>query len=211
MQPSKVIQIAWKGLTKNKLRSLLTMLGVIIGVAAVIIMIAISAGTEATIEEQITSLGSNLIFVSQSFQRMGFGPGQRAEESGGLGIKGHLPERDGVFIGLLMAEMMAARKMKLSELVEEVMKEFGWHYFNRYDAHLTEKEKIRIMKAYKKGVKQLAGFPVLRVETTDGFKLFVENGWVLVRASGTEPLIRFYAEAETPEKVEALLSAARAI
>ncbi|MCU0411211.1 MAG: phosphoglucomutase/phosphomannomutase family protein [Bacteroidetes bacterium] len=134
-----------------------------------------------------------------------------AEESGGLGIKGHLPERDGVFIGLLMAEMMAARKMKLSELVEEVMKEFGWHYFNRYDAHLTEKEKIRIMKAYKKGVKQLAGFPVLRVETTDGFKLFVENGWVLVRASGTEPLIRFYAEAETPEKVEALLSAARAI
>jgi putative ABC transport system permease protein len=84
MQPSKVIQIAWKGLTKNKLRSLLTMLGVIIGVAAVIIMIAISAGTEKAIEEQITSLGSNLIFVSQSFQRMGFGPGQRAEESGGL-------------------------------------------------------------------------------------------------------------------------------
>ncbi len=84
MQPSKVIQIAWKGLTKNKLRSLLTMLGVIIGVAAVIIMIAISAGTEAAIEEQITSLGSNLIFVSQSFQRMGFGPGQRAEEGGGL-------------------------------------------------------------------------------------------------------------------------------
>jgi len=75
MKPSKVIRIAWKGLAKNKLRSLLTMLGVIIGVAAVIIMIAISAGAEATIEEQITSLGSNLVFVQTSFSRGGFGPG----------------------------------------------------------------------------------------------------------------------------------------
>jgi putative ABC transport system permease protein len=75
MKASKVIQIAWKGLAKNKLRSLLTMLGVIIGVAAVIIMIAISSGVEATIEEQITSLGSNLIFVQSSMSRGGFGPG----------------------------------------------------------------------------------------------------------------------------------------
>ena len=86
MHPSKVIQIAWKGLAKNKLRSLLTMLGVIIGVAAVIIMVSISAGTEKTIEEQITSLGSNLIFISQNFTRMGFGggPGERGGETGGL-------------------------------------------------------------------------------------------------------------------------------
>lgn len=71
MKASKVITIAWKGLVKNKLRSLLTMLGVIIGVAAVIIMIAISAGAEATIEEEITSLGSNLIFVQANFSRGG--------------------------------------------------------------------------------------------------------------------------------------------
>ncbi|MCJ7701393.1 MAG: ABC transporter permease [Anaerolineales bacterium] len=75
MKPSKVIEIAWKGLAKNKLRSLLTMLGVIIGVAAVIIMIAISAGAEAAIEEEITSLGSNLIFVQSSFSRGGLGGG----------------------------------------------------------------------------------------------------------------------------------------
>ena len=75
MKPNKVIQIAWKGLTKNKLRSLLTMLGVIIGVSAVIIMIAISAGAEAAIEEEITSLGSNLVFVQASMSRGGFGPG----------------------------------------------------------------------------------------------------------------------------------------
>ena len=73
MRASKVFQIASKGLTKNKLRSLLTMLGVIIGVAAVIIMISISSGTEAAIEEQITGLGTNLVFVQSSFSRGGFG------------------------------------------------------------------------------------------------------------------------------------------
>ncbi|HEX9828738.1 MAG TPA: phosphoglucomutase/phosphomannomutase family protein [Bacteroidota bacterium] len=133
------------------------------------------------------------------------------EESGGLGVKGHLPERDGIYIGLLLCEMMATRKKKLSELVAEVMNEFGWHHFNRIDAHLTEKEKQRILSVYKKGVKQLRNYPVQRMETTDGIKLFVENGWVLVRASGTEPLIRFYAEAESVEKVDALLKAATSV
>ena len=75
MRANKVIQIASKGLTKNKLRSLLTMLGVIIGVSAVIIMISISSGTEAAIEEQITGLGTNLVFVQSSFTRGGFGSG----------------------------------------------------------------------------------------------------------------------------------------
>jgi len=82
MRPSKVIQIAWKGLTRNKLRSLLTMLGVIIGVGAVIVMISISAGTEKAIEEQITGLGSNLIFVQANFKRGGFAANARS--SGGL-------------------------------------------------------------------------------------------------------------------------------
>ena len=132
-----------------------------------------------------------------------------AEESGGLGVKGHLPERDGTYVGLLLCEIMATRRKKLSELVDEIMKEFGWHYFNRYDAHLTEKEKQRILAAYKKGVKEIAGNSVQRVETKDGYKLFVDNGWVLVRPSGTEPLIRYYAESDSPEKVEALLKAAR--
>jgi len=114
-------------------------------------------------------------------------------------------------VGLLLCEIMAARKKKLSELVNELMTEFGWHYFNRYDARLTQKEKQRILAVYRKGVKNLAGNGVLRVETMDGYKLFVERGWVLVRASGTEPLIRFYAEADTPERMEALLAAARAV
>ena len=134
-----------------------------------------------------------------------------AEESGGLGVKGHLPERDGTFIGLLLCELMARRKMPLSALVEEIMKEFGWHYFNRYDAHLTEKDKRRILAHYKRGPGKVGPFKVVKVETIDGFKLFVDGGWVLVRASGTEPLIRFYAEADTEEKVQALLDAARSV
>src|SRR4030042_1904463 len=84
MRPNKVIEISWKGLARNKMRSLLTMLGVIIGVAAVIIMIAVSAGTEKTIEEQITGLGSNLIFISQNFSRGGVGPGGPGSQGGGL-------------------------------------------------------------------------------------------------------------------------------
>ena len=80
MQPSEVLRIAWEAIGKNKVRSLLTMLGIIIGVAAVIVMISISAGTEATISDQITSLGSNLIYVTANFSRMG--PGM--DTSGGL-------------------------------------------------------------------------------------------------------------------------------
>jgi putative ABC transport system permease protein len=79
--PSEFLRVAWESIRKNKLRSLLTMLGIIIGVASVIVMIAISAGTEAAIEEQITGLGSNLVFVNSAFTRGGFGPGSN---QGGL-------------------------------------------------------------------------------------------------------------------------------
>jgi len=106
MKLSKVIQIAWKGLSRNKLRSLLTMLGVIIGVSAVIIMVAVSTGTETTIEEQINTLGTNLLFVQSSFTRGGPGQGM---PSGGLvyddafaiadqinGVKGVVVEQNSV-------------------------------------------------------------------------------------------------------------------
>jgi putative ABC transport system permease protein len=76
MKPTKVIQIAWRGLNRNRLRSLLTMLGLIIGVAAVIIMISVSTGTETTIKEQIEGLGTNLVFVQSSFTRGG--PGEQS-------------------------------------------------------------------------------------------------------------------------------------
>ncbi|MEK7248983.1 MAG: phosphoglucomutase/phosphomannomutase family protein, partial [Bacteroidota bacterium] len=131
------------------------------------------------------------------------------EESGGLGTKIHLPERDGIFLGLLLCEMMAVRQKTLSFLVQELMDEYGQHEFKRIDKHMTEKEKVATMKKYQKGVNEIAGYKVVGRKDTDGNKFFLEGGaWVLVRASGTEPLIRFYAEAESVAKVDALLTAA---
>ena len=80
----ETVKVAWEGIASNKVRSLLTMLGIIIGVAAVIIMVAISAGTEATIEERITGLGSNLVFITANFSRGGPGPMGQQGSSGGL-------------------------------------------------------------------------------------------------------------------------------
>ncbi len=137
MKPLKVIKIAWLALLKNKIRSLLTMLGIIIGVAAVIIMIAISAGTEAAIQEQITGLGSNLIYVSGSMSKMGPGSNQT---DGGLvyddafaisdqviGVKGVVVEQnssqivkagditlDGVTIMGTTADFPSVRDMEIS-------------------------------------------------------------------------------------------------
>lgn len=128
------------------------------------------------------------------------------EESGGLGTKMHLPERDGIFLGLLLCEMMASRQKSLSFLVQELMNEYGEHEFKRIDHHTTEKDKTAIMKRFKKGVSGIAGYKVIDRQSKDGYKFFLDGGgWVLVRASGTEPLIRFYAEAESAFKVDALL------
>lgn len=130
------------------------------------------------------------------------------EESGGLGVKGHIPERDGIYLGLLLCEMMIERQKTLNELVKEVMDEFGERHYRRVDHHITPKEKISIMKKFTSSVKSIAGYAVTNVETIDGFKYYVDNGWLLVRPSGTEPLIRFYAEAESVEKAEKMLKAA---
>ncbi len=92
------------------------------------------------------------------------------EESGGLGVKGHLPERDGIFLGLLLCEMMAVRGKSLSALVQELMDEFGQHEFKRVDLHVTEKEKQAIMKQYQRGVKEIGGYPVTGRKDTDGYK-----------------------------------------
>lgn len=132
------------------------------------------------------------------------------EESGGLGVKGHIPERDGIFLGLMLCELMAVRQKSLSTLVAELMAEFGQHEFKRIDLHVSEKEKSAIMAKYRKGVKEIAGFSVSGRKDTDGHKFFVDGGWVLVRASGTEPLIRFYAEGGSVAQVDALLEAATA-
>jgi phosphomannomutase len=130
------------------------------------------------------------------------------EESGGLGVKGHLPERDGIYIGFLLAEIMAVRRKKLSELVAELFAEYGEYHFGRIDLHVTQAQKEKIAAFYSKLPKKIGTFPIIRTDTTDGYKFFTKDGWFLIRASGTEPLFRVYAEANTPAKVQAMLKAA---
>jgi phosphomannomutase len=127
------------------------------------------------------------------------------EESGGLGVKGHLPERDGILIGLMLCEMMAVRGKPLGALVQELMDEFGVHEIRRVDMRLSEKEKESVMKRFRQDVREVGGYAVTERNDTDGHKFFVDGGWVLVRASGTEPLIRVYAEGGSTAMVDALL------
>ncbi len=127
------------------------------------------------------------------------------EESGGLGTIVHIPERDGVFNGMLLLEMMVKRKKKLSQLVDELDAEFGPHRYRRRDVRMTEKQKQDILKACARKPKQLGRFKVTSIDTTDGYKFFVDKGWLLIRASGTEPLLRYYAEADSLTKVNELL------
>lgn len=127
------------------------------------------------------------------------------EESGGLGTSLHIPERDGVFNALLLLEMMASRKKSLAVLCEELDEEFGPHRYRRRDVTVTEQQKKQILNACAKKPLKIGRHNVLRVETKDGFKFYVDKGWLLVRASGTEPLIRFYAEAESIGRVNELI------
>jgi phosphomannomutase len=133
------------------------------------------------------------------------------EESGGIGVKNHIPERDGIFNGLLLAEMIAMLGKPLGTLVDELMQEFGYHYFNRVDIHLTPKEQKRMMKIYRNGLDTIAGYPIIETDNLDGYKMYFNNGWLLVRASGTESLIRFYAESDSPDKVEDILRFATSV
>jgi phosphomannomutase len=129
------------------------------------------------------------------------------EESGGIGIKGHLPERDGILNSLLLAEVMAEKKKTLGELVEELTREFGPHFYGRVDLEVELAKAQQLVKRVAQGeFKTVAGLTVTSVQDLDGAKmLFGDSAWLLVRASGTENLLRLYAEAPTFEQVKLLL------
>jgi phosphomannomutase len=146
------------------------------------------------------------------------------EESGGIGIKRHLPERDGLLNCLLLVNVMADEKKTLGQLVADLQQEFGEHHYGRIDLHIPDAIKnsaIGRARTIQAGATDFAGMPVLRVETLDGIKFFLENPeaaakpnaaetWLLLRASGTEPLMRIYAESVSKESVHGLLESARA-
>ncbi|HLT48413.1 MAG TPA: phosphoglucomutase/phosphomannomutase family protein, partial [Rubricoccaceae bacterium] len=134
------------------------------------------------------------------------------EESGGMAVKGHVPERDGLYIGLTVVEMMVKRERTLSGLVRELMDDFGPHYQSRSDLHTTdEKKRAFLQRLEKKGLDVIDGREVKGVETLDGYKYRVHDGWLMFRPSGTEPVLRIYAEARSQEAADRLVQAGVAL
>jgi alpha-D-glucose phosphate-specific phosphoglucomutase len=132
------------------------------------------------------------------------------EESGGISIHGHIPEGDGILMGLLLLEIMAYQHAPLHEIVADLQANFGPACYARLDVHLSQqKPKKQIVKMLADSAPPtLNGETVVRVDTLDGIKFYMsDESWLLIRPSGTEPVLRIYAEAHTHEAVKALLEA----
>ncbi|HXP50274.1 MAG TPA: phosphoglucomutase/phosphomannomutase family protein [Bacteroidia bacterium] len=132
-----------------------------------------------------------------------------AEESGGMAIKGHIPERDGIWIGLTLLEFMAKTGKSIDELIKEVTKITGKFAYKRIDMHITEEKKQQILKNCKeKKFTAFGKFKVEHIEDLDGYKFFFNpDEWMMIRASGTEPVLRLYAEASSDANADAILAA----
>ncbi|MDT7779333.1 MAG: hypothetical protein QOC99_1845 [Acidobacteriota bacterium] len=130
-----------------------------------------------------------------------------AEESGGIGVRGHLPERDGILNSLLLLEAVATSGKTPTELVREMHREFGEFYFGRRDLHGEVARGLALVESLAtRPPAAAAEFTVESVETLDGTKLvFGDESWLLFRQSGTEPVLRIYAEATSVEKMNSLL------
>jgi phosphomannomutase len=131
-----------------------------------------------------------------------------AEESGGIGVKGHIPERDGILNSLLFLEAIITAGKPPSEMLRDVHREFGEFHFGRRDLHMEVAEgKDLIAKLGSNPPPKFAGYEVTNVETTDGTKLeFDDESWLLFRQSGTEPALRIYSEATSVKKMSELLA-----
>lgn len=130
------------------------------------------------------------------------------EESGGIAVKGHIPERDGIWMGLIIWEFMAKSGKSLDELIDEVSAIVGSFKYERNDLHITEELKQKIITNCKNNVYTSFGkYQVKEVQTLDGFKyIFDDDRWIMIRPSGTEPVLRNYAEAPTLEEVREILN-----
>ena len=131
------------------------------------------------------------------------------EESGGFAFRGHIPERDGILSALYLLEYMATTGQTPAQLVQRLFAQVGRHYYQRRDIAFDPAARPEIQARLQSGdLTQLAGLPVVAADEIDGRRLFFDQAWLAARFSGTEPLLRIYCEAESPEQVTQLLDAA---
>lgn len=135
-----------------------------------------------------------------------------AEESGGIAIKGHIPERDGIWMGLVLMEYVAKTGKTISQLIQEIYDKVGSFAVERYDLHINEELKQSIISDCKKGTyTKFGNHQIVRMEDIDGFKFHLEGGsWVMIRPSGTEPVLRVYAESSDSKNAFDILDATKA-
>jgi phosphomannomutase len=161
------------------------------------------------LEIEITKIGFKYICEKMVTENVLVG----GEESGGIAIKGFIPERDGIWIGLTLWEFMAKTGKSLNELIQEVYDVVGSFAMGRIDLHITEEIKQKVLANCKAGLYTAFGnYKIEKTEDLDGFKFLLGNGeWVMVRASGTEPVLRVYSESDTDENAAKILEATKAV
>src|ERR1051326_1878810 len=129
------------------------------------------------------------------------------EESGGIGFPGHIPERDGILAGLMLLELLAWERKSVNHLIAELEKQFGPHHYGRIDTRFPVEKRAALMEFCKNNPPStLLRSPVVEVKSFDGVKFVAADGiWLMLRGSGTEPILRIYAEANSDEAVARLL------
>ena len=161
------------------------------------------------LEVEVTKIGFKYIAEIMTKEDVLVG----GEESGGLAVKGHIPERDGVWIGLMILEFMAKTGKTLQELVQLVYDEVGTFAFDRYDLHITQELKEKVIANCKANhYTEFGPLKIVNTQTLDGFKYYLDNGtWIMIRPSGTEPVLRVYCEAPDRSKAISTLDSVKAV
>ena len=171
-----------------------------------------TVGASLLLNKVADKLGIEVIETPVGFKHVGeamrkYNPVIGGEESGGLSIQGHIPEKDGILANLLILEAMAYAGKSLVELQEDLYNFAGCKFYNdRIDKKLDSTEEIKPVLEKFKTLKSIGKYNIIKTDTKDGVKIYLDDNtsWILVRPSGTEPLLRIYFESDSPQKIEEL-------